>query len=301
MPTGATTLGDRPADDPSSRHFDPETLGTSLALVQRTVPLVAARRIVPALAASTLGSLPTSSRSRPVVVARVIAPSPPASDIGGTPEPRTSLPNRAASSSWPADTVTADRHGSPVHEANRMSADEPWTSGPDVVASVSRLATAPAPHDESLPSAPTSMLAVAVAQPRIPTRPNAGSRPVAVQRLGGLPSLGQAPAGLPSLGQLPSGLPSMGEQPPDLPSVEQLESRAGEMASDASDRLRTASEAVTAPATAAAAAATAAATAAGGAENVEQLVRKLYGPLVRRIKAELLLDRERRGIRIDGI
>lgn len=45
---------------------------------------------------------------------------------------------------------------------------------------------------------------------------------------------------------------------------------------------------------------------AGGAavaptENVEQLVRKLYGPLVRRIKAELLLDRERRGIRIDGI
>ena len=38
-----------------------------------------------------------------------------------------------------------------------------------------------------------------------------------------------------------------------------------------------------------------------GTENVEQLVRKLYGPLVRRIKAELLLDRERRGIRIDGI
>ena len=38
-----------------------------------------------------------------------------------------------------------------------------------------------------------------------------------------------------------------------------------------------------------------------GPENVEQLVRKLYGPLVRRIKAELLLDRERRGIRIDGI
>ena len=44
---------------------------------------------------------------------------------------------------------------------------------------------------------------------------------------------------------------------------------------------------------------TPAAPAAG--ENVEQLVRKLYGPIVRRIKAELLLDRERRGIRIDGI
>ncbi len=40
---------------------------------------------------------------------------------------------------------------------------------------------------------------------------------------------------------------------------------------------------------------------AAAPENVEQLVRKLYGPLVRRIKAELLLDRERRGIRIDGI
>ncbi|UOE43837.1 hypothetical protein [Agromyces larvae] len=34
---------------------------------------------------------------------------------------------------------------------------------------------------------------------------------------------------------------------------------------------------------------------------IETLAARLYGPLVRRLKAELLLDRERRGIRIDGI
>ncbi|GAA1847244.1 hypothetical protein [Agromyces salentinus] len=35
--------------------------------------------------------------------------------------------------------------------------------------------------------------------------------------------------------------------------------------------------------------------------GIESLAARLYGPLARRLKAELLLDRERRGIRIDGI
>ena len=64
---------------------------------------------------------------------------------------------------------------------------------------------------------------------------------------------------------------------------------------------RAASDAIGRPAQALASAAGAAASAAAGPEAVEQLVRRLYGPLVRRIKSELLLDRERRGIRIDGI
>jgi hypothetical protein len=34
---------------------------------------------------------------------------------------------------------------------------------------------------------------------------------------------------------------------------------------------------------------------------IETLAGQLYGPLVRRLKAELLLDRERRGLRIDGV
>ena len=99
--------------------------------------------------------------------------------------------------------------------------------------------------------------------------------------------------------QLPTDVPSLGQLPADLPSREQLESRASDLASEATDSARSAAQTLTAPATAAASGIAAAA--GGGTENVEQLVRKLYGPLVRRIKAELLLDRERRGIRIDGI
>ncbi|QEO14096.1 hypothetical protein FLP10_06425 [Agromyces intestinalis] len=44
-----------------------------------------------------------------------------------------------------------------------------------------------------------------------------------------------------------------------------------------------------------------AAPAADDPAAIETLAGRLYGPLVRRLKAELLLDRERRGIRIDGI
>jgi len=38
----------------------------------------------------------------------------------------------------------------------------------------------------------------------------------------------------------------------------------------------------------------------GGPEQVEALAQKLLGPLLRRIKAELLLDRERNGLRTDS-
>ncbi|SFR69256.1 hypothetical protein SAMN05428970_0644 [Agromyces sp. CF514] len=62
----------------------------------------------------------------------------------------------------------------------------------------------------------------------------------------------------------------------------------------------------TAPATPAVAPAAGAAGASAGAVDtspagIETLAARLYGPLARRLKAELLLDRERRGIRIDGI
>jgi hypothetical protein len=34
-------------------------------------------------------------------------------------------------------------------------------------------------------------------------------------------------------------------------------------------------------------------------EQLEDLAKRLAGPLIRRIKAEMLLDRERRGLRTD--
>ena len=35
--------------------------------------------------------------------------------------------------------------------------------------------------------------------------------------------------------------------------------------------------------------------------QVEKLIDRIYPPLIRRLKAELLIDRERRGVRIDRI
>lgn len=35
-------------------------------------------------------------------------------------------------------------------------------------------------------------------------------------------------------------------------------------------------------------------------EEVDELAKRLVGPIVRRIKADMLLDRERRGLRIDA-
>ncbi|WP_456505520.1 hypothetical protein [Arthrobacter sp. UYCu723] len=35
-------------------------------------------------------------------------------------------------------------------------------------------------------------------------------------------------------------------------------------------------------------------------EQLEDLAKRLAGPLIRRIKAEMLLDRERRGLRTDA-
>lgn len=124
-----------------------------------------------------------------------------------------------------------------------------------------------------------------------------------VQRAFGLPQLPSMPE-MPSAPSLPN-LPSMPDRP-DIPSVDQLRERAADAVPDlaeqvpgAADALRTASDTLTK--TGQALAPGAGASTSSGPENVEQLVRKLYAPLVRRIKTELLLDRERRGIRIDGI
>jgi hypothetical protein len=39
---------------------------------------------------------------------------------------------------------------------------------------------------------------------------------------------------------------------------------------------------------------------AGGKEDDEELVQRLFPPILRRLKSELLLDRERRGRRTDA-
>lgn len=309
-----STDGGSVVDVPSGRAETEFSEGPALP-VQRTVPLVAARRIVPVLDRQTL-ALPAATRSSQVVVARVVAPSPTASEGGSAAPVSTSGTRSRASASAAAIGVTATGSRSTSRESAGSAAAEPWTSGPDGAASVSRLLDPP--HTDAIEGwtdarAPAPAWVVAPATPRTSTGPRFDSNPPVVQRLPGFPSLpklpsappsglpspGQLPSGLPSMPQLPTDVPSLGQLPGDLPSREQLESRATDLASEARDSARSAAETLTAPA--AAAASGIAAAAGGGTENVEQLVRKLYGPLVRRIKAELLLDRERRGIRIDGI
>lgn len=169
--------------------------------------------------------------------------------------------------------------------------DESWPSdAPAVVASVSRLSAPP----------PSAIGAVRPLTERMPVA-------AAVQTVG---SPGYRPVDLPTVVQRLPGVPSPGQFPADVPEVGQLGSRAAEAAEAAStatsgaatsatDTVRDTADVVRTSAQALSPAAPAAPGAAP--ENVEQLVRKLYGPLIRRIKAELLLDRERRGIRIDGI
>ena len=97
--------------------------------------------------------------------------------------------------------------------------------------------------------------------------------------------------------------PTSSDRAPPTRSPTECPNSADALRSTAADLAERPAEALSsaAPAAASALASAAASAIGGGPENVEKLARRLYGPLVRRLKAELLLDRERRGIRIDGI
>ncbi|GAA1061619.1 hypothetical protein [Agromyces bracchium] len=279
--------------------------------------LTPARRIVPALGASTRGPA-ASSR---VVAARVIAPDAgPSAHVqrdlqpGEAPGARTNrVPgpaeafDGARSTPHPGAGATGDAGPSvplPTAESYgsaRAEASAAWATATDVTAQRSAAGAARRTGSAPATSAPRGSLAV--------------------QRFG-LPSMPSA-SDLPDLSTLRRRVPDM----PDLPDVSDLSEAAGDARSRAeqaaSGAIATAREAVpsaselreraeqaageaggaAASALGGAAAAAGAALGAGatGPGEVEQLVRRLYGPLVRRIKAELLLDRERRGIRIDGI
>ncbi len=307
----ATPTFTAPAGPPNELRVDAGR--SSPALPLRSVPIVAARSIEPAIGLRPLGPEPTIARTARVVAARVIAPGSPA---GAT--PRAPAPASPGSPARPdsAGPAPSPRSGGPLQatravasvatqvDATRahQASDLPWMPESPSTASVSRSITAP----------PTSA-AGAHAAPRPAQAPGA---PVA-QRAFGLPSLPSAPRlpaapRLPSVADIPAapGLPSASDLPsvPGLPSADELRERAADAVPDVADEvpgaagaLRSAASDTMTQAGQALSAAGGGASTSSGPENVEQLVRKLYGPLVRRIKAELLLDRERRGIRIDGI
>ncbi|MRX43265.1 hypothetical protein [Agromyces kandeliae] len=293
--------------------------------------LTPSRRIVPSLGASSPSSHGTGAAGRRVVVARVIAPdaspsvhaqrdlqpgdapgagadrAPGSVGFGGarsTHRSDAAGPGRAGPS---LPSLATESFGSPHAEASVA-----WTSAAD-----------PAAHTTAQRSAAGVGRGAAESAPATP----APGGSLAVQRFG-LPSLPSVPGAgdlpdLPDLSTLRRRVPGM----PDVPDLAEAAGDARSRAEDAAsgaiatardavpsaselrDRAEQAAGSAGGAAAAAAAAVGDAAAAAGaalgggaaGAGDVEQLVRRLYGPLVRRIKAELLLDRERRGIRIDGI
>ena len=322
----------------------------SRANIQRSVPLVAGRVIVPALAGPPIGAPPgpaaAGAAGGRVVVARAIAPSVPEPGnrtnamsgprmVAGSTLDGPDGPSGIVTRSDPPAVTRRDAEASGEASVARLTESDafgasgpmamPWSTVPNPTIERTASATAsPRPPVSVARSVAVgdSMRSTPTAAHTLP--PASGGRTASVQRFGlpslpkpslpSLPSIPKPPLDLPSRPSLPTSLPSVGDlsEVPgvsDLPSADELRSRAGDLASEAADAGRETLESIAAPAAAAAsgiegAAATAAAaatSAAGGGENVEQLVRKLYGPLVRQLKMELLLDRERRGIRIDGI
>lgn len=286
--------------DAASSSIGPAARGTSPTTVQRSVALVAARRIVPALTLPAMGPRIAPRQGGPVVAARVVAPvpSPTAPGVPGT----GAAPARGSAVSTPEGLAAAPEvttgagmrtfaWGGSGGEA--AGGETPWTPDePAVMASVSRLSAPPPSASIGAMRHLTERMPVAAA---VETVGSPGHRPfnlpTAVQRLPGLPSLGQLPLDVPDAGQLGSRAAEAAEEAAST-AKSGAESRAADALRDTRDVVTKSAQALSP---------TAPATAATAPENVEQLVRKLYGPLIRRIKAELLLDRERRGIRIDGI
>ena len=214
-----------------------------------------------------------------IVVARVIAPIAPFAQV----------PTGPTSAAEPAPSMRDDADSGVV-------SDTSWRSIPALGASASRLST---PMGSSTSGAWT---AGHIPQPAAASVQRAFGLPTSLPRAPDLSSLAPSTPNVSSLAPSAPDLSSLASRVPDLPSAEELRSRAADAVPEAADALRSTSDTLTQAGQALSSAVPApGAAATAGPENVEQLVRKLYGPLVRRIKAELLLDRERRGIRIDGI
>ncbi|GAA4384236.1 hypothetical protein [Agromyces bauzanensis] len=273
-----------PVDAPAAGPPAPAAGPPAPAVLQRSVGLAPARAIVPALRATTMGAASmTRLRGGAVVVARVVAPVPPTAPRGDPARSRgsaasTPTAESRATSAWSrgADAGRGSTGFDSAVSGGSVEVDEWASEAPVAAASVSRLASSEfarlADHVEPAPTAASEPMPVAAALPRSGSGAQVVQRTVAGES--GVPAAGVA--GSRTAVAAPEPAP-MGGEPTESLGIAVQSAPAP-------------SSTTPAPAPPAAA-----------PENVEQLVRKLYGPLVRRIKAELLLDRERRGIRIDGI
>ncbi|MDQ0894645.1 hypothetical protein [Agromyces ramosus] len=285
---------------------------SSSSPVQRTVPLFGVQRLTPSISA------PSHVPARRVVVARALAPEPPpvaahAPAWNASGAARTS--SSTAGAAGDANTATGWTQAAPdTTSAAHTGAGADLSLGwPPAEASVSRLVEAPS-IGRGDPEPPAGLAstqrrgAVAALQRAESTAPvgSLASRSSATTTAASdaaMPVVSRQRVEQAALPRMPLAAASPGMD---------VVQRAIDATVQRAETATPVSEAPVEPAepeasvaepgsTGGAHTSVAPAPPAPAGENVEQLARKLYGPLVRRIKAELLLDRERRGIRIDGI
>jgi hypothetical protein len=273
VPRAPTSAG---VGDPTDVPRAPATAGVASEPLQLVAVGPSARP------AATMSAI--APRSVPLVAARAIVPAMSGPVLGRAAGP--SQVSRVVVARVVAPMATHAAPGAASDSAPMpIPSDADWTPTPGLTTTVSRL-TASRPGLSPAESLGTSSAARPFRTP--------------VQRAFGLPTPLPSAPGLLSAPSMPSApdLSLQGSRDPVPSAADDIRARTAEAMPEAADTARSASDTVTRTGQALASAAGAA---PAVTENVEQLVRKLYGPLVRRIKAELLLDRERRGIRIDGI
>lgn len=207
---------------------------------------------------------------------------------------------RRASAGMPAHSTDVHALAEGAGEMHRLAESTPLAASDSLVASASPVTSAmPAMPPTPMASTPTratvsravSRTAAGPAAPSIappPARPRA-PLPVAVA---------VAAAGAEPVVQREaeaSAAPAAAPEPIETSPATSATTSTAEPASSAVP------EAMATAAATASAAGVAAAPDTTSPAAIETLAGQLYGPLVRRLKSELLLDRERRGLRIDGI
>lgn len=234
------------------------------------------RTLAPEGAASAAGGVPRPSSDSWRKAALVSAAAGPTAQVGG--RGAVNVQRSAASSSASPHPVRPDREGSVLGAGT-----DPGAAFPE--------ATNVAPTLDNL-SGP-AVLALALHPASRTGGPSTAPGDAAVQRDAAASAAGSM-AGVPAQGA------GSAEGPSTAASQDSLDAGASVQA-DAGSPPDRADQPVTGAAANGPAGKQAAGAPAATPEQLEELAKRLTGPLIRRIKAEMLLDRERRGLRTDVI
>ena len=242
----------------------------------------------------------TTSADSTVTVSRSTAAAPVV--IGRT------VPSPARTPSGASSRLSGDRAIPTVSRALGMPSMPSMPSLPTTIPAMPALPSLPSMP--SVPDVPTDLPSM----PAVPTKPTAPALPAlpATPGMPDVPGMATAPGSLlpvppmPTLPLAPTGgstTETAASQAPVTPTEPVLDARSTGGATEvpigggSGSTPGDATAATSAPT--GGAAATGAGAHGGSSDDMEALAQKLLSPMLRRIKAELLLDRERRGLRTD--